>query len=205
MTASKRPRALGGARGWTRVSGQLAVALTALLSACIYDTDNRCGPNQVLESEFCVCAEGFKLMQTECVKVEVPPPPPPSGPGAVCDPTSNPCTDAIYATCQQALNGDRYCTSSGCKDTSECPETYRCITSGATSYCRRPYLGQNASCRSQADCAAYDANVCGTLLSKCLVKDCPTNPCDPDFTCFDPSMYTPGVPMLCVERAVLER
>lgn len=177
---------------------------SAALVACVYDDDDRCGANQVIDKGLCRCAQGTTLMQGQCMPIVVPPPPPEMGLGTPCDPATKPCTDATYNSCQTALNGDRYCTSAGCTDSAQCPEKYQCAMGASGSYCRRPYTGQLTPCASSADCAAFDAQACATLLSRCLVRDCPENACDPGFTCFDPATVGgAGLPRVCVDSSVL--
>jgi hypothetical protein len=45
----------------------MVVSLLAL--GCVLDSDDRCGPNQVIwgKDELCICAEGFAYMPTGCV------------------------------------------------------------------------------------------------------------------------------------------
>ncbi|MFT3924483.1 MAG: hypothetical protein QM778_18235 [Myxococcales bacterium] len=49
---------------WLRSA--LAVAWLGCASACLYDTNNRCGPHEVFKDDLCVCESGFVLNGNAC-------------------------------------------------------------------------------------------------------------------------------------------
>ena len=190
--------AAGRGRGWS-----LASALALLACGCVFDSDRDCGPNQVLQQDgLCRCAEGSSLLGNECVPQPVMPVIPEVGLGAACDELAKPCTDPLYPSCQTARNGDRYCTSTGCTSSTECPEGYFCNAGTSPSHCRRPYLGQGVRCETSAQCVGFDASGCATLLRTCAVVNCTETTCDPGYTCFDASILMAGLPKLCVHETV---
>jgi hypothetical protein len=178
----------------------LLPALVALLFACTYDPDDRCGPHQVLSSDplRCQCEEGFALTASGCVACgvhEVPGEggcvcesgyeraadattcePLPMSLGRDCDEKA-PCRDEPYDFCDVGDSGQGYCTSRGCATSSDCSGGYGCDTSVTPSICRRPPLGLGKSCSSAADCADGEATFCDTFEShQCLVQDCTLAP-----------------------------
>jgi hypothetical protein len=183
-----------------------AILFAAMAASCLYEEGDRCGPNMAVSKEFCVCAQGTTLVAGQCTVVETPPPPPSTGAGTPCDPAvATSCPDPLYPSCQTAINGEHYCTALGCTQSSDCPPNYQCQSNGATSFCRRPYSGQGATCTANETCSAFDASACATLIMKCVVPNCPNVPCDPDHTCFDASTLSPGAPKLCIETSILQR
>lgn len=182
------------------------LALVGLFGACIIDEGDTCSDGQTLTGGLCLCPAGATVVNNSCAN-----PPidagggmldaalqlPEGGLGASCEP-SRPCSDARYASCQQAPSGERYCTSAGCTSSGDCPSGYSCMTGSSPSYCRRPYVGQEQPCTSSSMCTG-DATFCSPLLSVCMVPGCSDGSCDPGFTCFKASMYSPGTPDVCVK------
>ncbi len=192
------------------------LALLALgWGGCLYDRDDRCGPNQRLDDGLCRCVRGANIVNNECVlpldagAMQAPE----AGPGAACDPESIACPEGQNSTCQRAPNGEHYCTASGCTDSRDCPDTFSCVPGPRGTYCRRPYTGQDAPCQAANDCAGFDANTCATLLMKCAVSACPLeggpvteglpNTCDEGFVCFETSTVSAGAPNICIAASVL--
>ena len=178
--------------------------LVALASACVFDTERTCGPNQVLQPDgLCRCVEGSSLIGNQCLVSPTVGPPPEAGLGAACDESTKPCTDPLYPSCQVALNGDRYCTATGCTSNSQCPTGYFCNAETTPSHCRRPFVGQGAPCVTEAQCVGFDASGCATLLRTCAVLNCTPTSCDPGYTCFDAAILMAGLPKLCVPSSVI--
>ena len=190
---------------------------------CVYDADERCGPNQSLyEDTRCVCAEGSAWNADGCVPCgeneqvtangceclagylrptadaacqEVPP-----GLGLACDDASAACTDSVYGHCQLVAGASGYCTSVGCTGSEQCEAGYACDTRAATPFCRRPPIGLGAPCETEGDCAGTEATWCDSFTSKrCVVQGCSiqAQDCFGDLQCCDRSQY--GVPApLCL-------
>ncbi len=196
----------------------LALGLLAAVSACVYDADDRCGPNQVkvdhgrcacaantvpaaegcdfcpehevAESGSCVCESGFERAEESgpCVLETI-------GLGDACDDDSA-CMKAPYTHCQ-ASPGGAYCTNLDCSG--ECEGGYACDTAASPPYCRRPPTGQGAACTSQDDCAGNEASYCEMLQGHiCLVQGCVIDgsDCYVGWTCCDLSAF--GFSTLCV-------
>jgi len=182
-----------------------------LVSACVYDADDRCDQNQTLwDGKRCVCVEGAALTESGCVMCGAneraagttceciegysrPAPgsacePKPAGLGDACDTASTPCTNASYSECHVVSGTTGYCTNTGCSATSGCSGGYACDTSSTPPFCRRPPLGQGAACDSAQDCAAYEATYCESFQThQCLVEHCSTSPdnCFSGYQCCD--------------------
>lgn len=200
-----------------RAASLLAIA-TALLGACVFDPDDRCGDNQVVfgDNLRCVCAPGYAPSDAGCVACgdnEVP-----SAAGCVCaegftraNPTAaceasgsigadcdeeTPCADSVYSYCE--LDGG-YCTTSGCESSADCDGGYACDTSSEPAVCRRPPVGLGNACSTDADCAGAEATYCDTFMTRqCLVQGCSVTPndCFEGYICCD---FAPFVPQpLCI-------
>lgn len=178
----------------------LAVSVSALLMACTFDADDRCGRHQSLsrDHERCVCDEGFAFTPSGCVACGAHEVAGDSGcvcesgyvrpaEGASCEPVpltlgeacdaNAPCSDADYDFCEPTSDGQGYCTSRGCTTSSDCSGGYACDTGVTPSVCRRPPLGLGKACSSEADCASGEATFCDTFQShQCLVQGCTLTP-----------------------------
>lgn len=207
--------------------GVWVLLCAAAAGACIYDGDDRCGPNMELsavescdcipgyvlegascvvcpeheieERGACVCAAGFQRPSAGAACVEPPPETPGAGLGARCS-DSQRCTDPAFDHCAEASNGDRYCTQSSCGSSDDCAAGYACSNAADGSYCQRSPLGLESPCATQADCAGTEATYCETLISQsCLVQGCSlsANDCFEGWECCDASAYGMPIP-LCV-------
>jgi hypothetical protein len=177
-----------------RLSGfvWLSVLATGLFPACLYDPNDRCGPNQVsVDNDRCECIDGFVPGLSGCVACgdhelesagscvcadgyarandAAACQPIPESLGTACDLESAPCAAGAYPLCHLTEAGIGYCTSS-CSDDADCDGGYKCHIDGAASYCRRPPLGYGDHCSADAECAAGEATFCETIQSQlCLV------------------------------------
>jgi hypothetical protein len=204
--------------------GWWPIVFSVVAVACIYDADDRCGPNMKLsEVDSCQCVAGFVLDGAACIPCPegelasmgscVCPPgfERPSagepcqeassvgGLGSACS-QAEPCESEEYAFCAQAGNGESYCTRAGCNASEECEDGYACEQAANASFCRRSPTGMSRPCEAAADCAGTEATYCETLISQsCLVQDCnlAVNDCFEGWECCDVSSY--GMPRpLCV-------
>lgn len=165
--------------------------LSVVLSACVYDGDNRCGPHQVLLSaDRCGCEEGFvpgtagcvacgnheQATNGQCLCVDgyarpeqgAACAPIPETLGVACDTETSPCPDGKYSLCHVTDGTSGYCTSA-CSDTTVCDGGYRCHDAGADGFCRRPPVGYLDDCDRDADCTG-EASFCETIRThQCLV------------------------------------
>ena len=194
----------------TRGCVAIMVLAVGLACACIVDDDARCSPKQFLDDGLCRCIEGTMQVGNGCVASVLDASmdadggaAPEGGLGATCS-AEAPCTSPAYPSCQVAPSGAHYCTSTGCTGASDCPSGHACVTTGATSYCRRPYTGQGIPCESTATCTG-DARFCSSFLRTCLVPDCTEGSCDPGYTCFAAGEFMPGTPNVCVKSEILSR
>ena len=197
---------------------------TVLSSACVYDSQARCGPGQVYNDEFteCLCGPGLVLTGTTCVPcgeheiagtngcvcetgyaragATSPCTLKPAALGSTCNTTTTPCTDLVYSYCAPA-GTDGYCTKSGCTSSAEC-DGYACDTTASPAYCRRPPVGAGQACTSAADCAGTEATYCDSYMAHaCLVEGCTVslNDCYEGTDCCDLSQF--GVPKpVCVAK-----
>jgi hypothetical protein len=201
-----------------RTAAWLALGLFA--SGCVLDSDDLCGPNQVIwgDDQRCVCAEGTAYTPTGCVAcganelgsaagcvcvegyarptpvdacLEIP-----AGIGDVCRGDAD-CGNP-YPHCQ--LGGaEGYCTSENCTGAADCTGGYGCNTGATPTYCQRPPTGAGKACTSPADCAGGDATFCDVFVTgTCLVQDCnlTSDDCFVGTECCDLSSF--GLPPLCV-------
>jgi hypothetical protein len=187
-----------------------AIAVCAL--ACGYDPSDRCSPNQVLDGEYCVCAPGYVITARgdgfsdckPCGVNEVA-----EGGRCVCAAGSHrsaadqpcsagsaglACADASACgadapVCFHPTAASGYCTTPGCATGAACPAGWTCESDASGSHCKRPPVGQGATCASSAQCAAYEATLCGApYLGQCLVEGCAVGApgaCSPGFNCCD--------------------
>jgi len=178
----------------SRISGVL-LGLTLLggASSCLYDSADRCDPNQrfdeptgicvctgntitgdhgctpcgenqVAMNDSCVCADGYEMAGGVCAIA-------PKGLGAACDPAGVACADATYSQCRVDKT-DGYCTNS-CSTTADCSSGYACDTAASPSTCKRPPIGQGMTCASDKDCAGGEALHCETISGHvCLQSAC---------------------------------
>jgi len=120
--------------------------------------------------------------------------------GAACSATA-PCQDVTFSYCYAATGDTGYCTTTGCTCVQDCPGQYYCDRTLTPSVCRRPPTGEGTPCAAPADCAAFEASYCETMVSKsCLVSGCSPalNNCDSTHLCCDFASY--GLPSLCVDK-----
>jgi hypothetical protein len=195
-----------------------ATLTSAMLGACLFDPDDRCGENQVVlgENLRCVCAEGYARTEAGCVACGEHEMVTPTG--CACEdgyvrPTANaacvpqgslgsecdddaPCNDPVYSYCEPEGG---YCTNTDCESSEDCQGGYACDTSADPAICRRPPTGLGVSCTSDADCADYDATFCDLVVARqCLVQGCTVEPndCFEGYTCCD---FKPFVPQpICI-------
>ena len=81
-----------------------------LIAGCIYDADDRCGPNQVLwdNDRLCVCAEGFTYTAKGCVEGL---PPDATGSGKACTSDAD-CAGQAASFCELVVS--RSCLVPNC-------------------------------------------------------------------------------------------
>ncbi len=172
----------------------LAWSTALLLPGCIVDRDSPCGPDQELnELGTCACVPGTEL-DSDRRRCE-PAPDVPAGLGESCEDMG--CGGTEFPHCQQSAVAD-YCTSEGCAASADCEGGYACNTSGETTFCERPPVGQGEPCASDADCADGEATFCETQFSNvCLVSDCEASGCFEGYTCCDLTSLGLGA-SLCV-------
>lgn len=226
MIASAFPDArVGVGRTHTSWGRRLATLLvsSAALAACIIDSGDPCGPNQVVtgeHNELCVCAPGAVLVEARCVPCgehEVPgaagcvcdtgyqraAPTDPctaatSSMGFACDAGSAPCADPAYPRCEAVHGTAGYCTKEGCTTDAECGGGYTCSSAQSPSFCEKlAPTGEGEACAAAADCAGKEASLCDTFMTQtCLVQNCTTTPdsCSKGRLCCP----IPGFVNLCV-------
>lgn len=204
------------------------VVLGLLASGCVLDSDDLCGPNQVIwgDDERCVCAEGLAYTAEGCVACgenELPSPAgclctqgfARSGPGAPCQvialgmgsacTSDDNCSDPAFPHCQIDPGSSGYCTSTGCTSDAACPSGALCTTGASPTYCRKP-RDAGKPCTMPADCADGDATFCDTFVSQsCLVQNCDlvANNCFTGSECCDVSAF--GLPNLCVAEGACQQ
>jgi hypothetical protein len=120
------------------------------------------------------------------------------GLGTPCN-AAQPCKDDVFAECHES-GGKQLCTLTQCEDHSECGEGY-CDLDAKPTFCRPLPTGQGKACKSDKDCAGFEASYCtvkrpGAPL--CVVTDCTPMSCTPGYSCLDLSQFTPGLPKACV-------
>jgi len=162
-----------------------------IASACVYDSGDRCGPNQIsISNDRCACEDGFvpgtngcvpcgdneRSSNGACVCVDgfarasaaTACEPIPNELGADCDTEDNPCPDGAHPLCRVTDGTSGYCTSA-CSTSAECDGGYKCQEDAEGGFCRRPPLGFGESCDSDEDCSG-EATACEAIQSHlCLV------------------------------------
>ncbi len=187
------------------------------IAACEYDASDRCGPHQVeITNDRCACVEGYvpgargcvpcddneQERSGECVCVDgyarAAPAAAcealPGGLGTECD-DAKPCRSQDFPECHVTETQGGYCTTTGCKTSTDCEGGYMCMKDGASSYCRRPPVGYGQKCKSQDDCAAGDATFCEMLQSHVCIVPCSANNttvCFEGEQCCDFSQFNAG-------------
>jgi len=225
---SAKPSVRGEPAAWVmRGRGPvLPVLLGVLASSCVFDSGDRCGPNQRYfeEGDNCVCDDGWVVaadgdgcvacgehqvaMGGECVCEDGYTPggdgsctQAPEGLGASCEPGGEVSCAGDYDHCATGADGSGYCTLQGCSDDGDCDSGYAC-EQGSPRYCSRPPTGQGQSCASDDDCADYEASFCESLVTMmCAVEGCKAlgGACHGGFTCCDFSSVAPTLDFsLCV-------
>jgi len=195
---------------------------------CVIDSDDLCGPNQVIwgDDQRCICAPGTAYTPTGCVPCGANEVASPSGcicsegyvrpaPGEACIDipvgigtpcvTDTECLNPAFAHCQSSAVGG-YCTSAGCSSSIDCSGGYICDTTGSPPFCKRPPVGAGKPCTSPADCAGTEALLCDMFVTQtCLVQDCnlAVDDCFPGSECCDVSAF--GLPNLCVAEGACQQ
>jgi hypothetical protein len=202
-----------------------ALALLALLSACYVDPDQRCGDHQEYDGMRCICADGYGLVGTECLKcgkheegslsgcacsegylrlTAEGPCEEAGGLGTECAKDAD-CLDARYPHCRAADDGG-YCTKLDCETSDDCDTSvdYACNTREDPSFCERPPAGLGTMCTDTADCDGFAADFCESIVSKvCLPGGCKENAeqCHGDWVCCDITVLGNSI---CIPPAELE-
>jgi hypothetical protein len=179
--------------------GSLAVLAFA---SCVYDSNNRCGPHQVLKtdpSEQCVCDEHSVGTADGCV---------PCGTNEVVGATGcecaagfgkssldEPCTLGAIADAgspnDQGDAGTPAAQAVACTSDADCTGA-ACDSKVTPSVCRTPPVGLGKTCSTSSDCAGTEATFCDTVVTKaCAVEGCSLAPdnCFPGYVCCDLSKY----------------
>jgi hypothetical protein len=190
---------------------------------CVLDSDDLCGPGQVIwgDDQRCICGEGLAYTAEGCVPCGAnetastaagcvcnagyarPAPAQacaviPDGIGDACD-SNTECLNSAYSHCQLGGVGGGYCTTTGCTGPADCTGGFVCETSASPTYCKRPPFGAGRPCTAPADCADTEATFCDTIVSQsCLVQNCTVTPND----CFAGMECCPiaGLPNLCIPQ-----
>lgn len=182
----------------------MSALLGLIPTACVYDPDDRCGPDKTsIDNDRCVCDEGLVPSDDGCVPCgENEEPnvvgecvcvdgyartaatdlcePIPMTLGADCDTDDAPCEEP-FSLCHVTEGTAGYCTEA-CSSDADCDGGYRCHLEGGSGYCRRRPLGYGESCQSDDDCAGGEATYCEVIrTNQCLV------PCEAGKTdvCFE--------------------
>lgn len=197
------------------VSWILTLMSTACVSACVYDSSDRCDADQRYDppSGLCVitCDEAANRIPGErgcvacgeheqaehgvcnCVQGYRRP-----GAGAACAAVpealgaaclkDQDCVDGSFGSCHLLDDGTGYCTSEGCTQSSDCSAGYGCNSKASPAFCQRPPRGAGASCSSDVDCAGTEATFCESFQSRaCFVEGCSltVDDCFPGQECCD--------------------
>jgi hypothetical protein len=195
---------------------KLSILVLVMVGGCVYDANNRCGPNMAYDTtlEACLCADNAivdGLGCTACAADEVVIAgacgcapgsaknadsvcAPIAGLGDACESAAD-CTNPAYAYCASGVVGST-CTST-CTDDTGCGDAYTCATWEPQPYCRE-FVGLGMSCASSADCAGTDATFCDTYQTHtCGVAGCSLDngACPRGTMCCDFSQY--GLGTLC--------
>lgn len=184
--------------------------------ACVYDSDEPCGPRQqLISADRCACEAGYVPGESgcvpcgaderesggECVCVEgfarradgAACEPIPAELGVACDVESAPCPAGKYPLCRVTDGTAGYCTND-CDDAGDCDGGYACQRDGADSFCRRPPVGHGLSCQSDEDCAGGEATYCETFQSHLCLVPCSagnTEGCFGGEVCCDFTLFEP--------------
>jgi hypothetical protein len=176
------------------------------LASCVYDSNNRCGPHQVLrfsDVESCVCDEhsvGTANGCVPCATNEI------VGPtGCECAPgygkagSGEPCTLGVTADAgapnDQGDPDTPVDSAEACTSNSDCTGGDACDLKVSPSVCRKPPLGLGKACSTSSDCAGTEATFCDAVVTKaCTVEGCSLAPdnCFPGYVCCDLSKF--GIP-----------
>ena len=201
-----------------------SIAGTSLASACLVDSDRRCGEHQEYDGKRCICADGYGLVDNACVKCGKHEEGSLSGCacsegylrkgadgrceeldelGTACASDAD-CVDPTFGHCAD-LGADAYCTSTGCEDSEACDTAidYACNTRESPSFCERPPEGLGTSCSSSDECSGFAAGFCEALSSHvCLVGECKRDPtlCHGDWVCCDIALLSSSI---CVPQSEL--
>jgi hypothetical protein len=188
-----------------------------MVSACVYNPHDRCGPNEVMiEADRCTCIDGYVPGPAGCVPcptnshdsagacvcddgfaaagdgtcMELPP-----ALGADCDTKSAPCASAEFPECHVTSGTTGYCTSTGCSTSDDCSGGYACHMAGGTSFCRRPPVGLGDPCKTSDDCTGKEAAQCETLQAHSCVVPCTLggDECFDGSVCCDFSAFGDGL------------
>jgi len=221
------PTVLETTRWRSRSAAGLFALLSALPSACVFDSSKQCGPHEIMygnnlrcvcdatsaptatgcspcgEHELpgatgCVCQAGYSRPSAAAACIETP-----MGIGIACD-ASTPCPDPAFSHCQSVGGGSGYCTTTDCTGPQDCTAGYACDMTGSASYCRRPPLGAGMTCTSDADCAGTEATACDSVMSHtCLVQGCSlvSDDCFSGTACCDLSKFGAPQPLCLPEGA----
>jgi hypothetical protein len=171
------------------------------LGSCIYDSDSRCGPNQVVRiggfGEECACDEHSAATPDGCAPCgthEVP-----GATGCECEegyarpgPTE-PCAEVETTTPASGGEG-----GAGTNDNAGAPssdgQAGATAGGGATSLPE----GLGKACTGPADCAGTEATFCDMVVTQaCTVEGCSLDPndCPPGYSCCDLSAF--GFSTIC--------
>jgi hypothetical protein len=181
------------------------------LASCVYDSNKRCGPHQVLQAtgeEVCVCDEHSATTATGCV---------PCGTnevvgttGCQCAPgfgksgPTEPCTLGVDAGSSNSQpDADSTAQQGACTTDEDCTGGAACDLKVSPSVCRTPPVGLGKTCAAASDCAGTEATYCDSFVTKsCQVEGCSLAPdnCFSGYICCDLSKY--GVAkLICVAGA----
>jgi hypothetical protein len=185
-----RPLAHGHALACGRLI-RLMTATVIAIAGCVYDSDERCGDERVLDGGACVCRTGTVSIDGSCIKQVAAP----NGLGDACS-TAMECTSDEFSKCQIARDDTGYCTKTNCEIDRDCGGDYYCSKAASPTFCKRMPTGQGAPCTSDDDCKEFDASYCAIVGGKCAVANCTADTdCAPGFKCQDYSAF--GLPKLC--------
>ena len=176
--------------------GLVVLTATSLAVACLYDADDRCGPNQKLGAlGTCACADGLVLQGQDCVPCgkheeweagvcvcadgytrsnETGSACVLGGAGTACDATADDsgCKDSAFPLCRVPVSGPSYCSVT-CASDDDCPRGFVCDTESTPASCKSSPVGQGDHCESAEDCAGKEASYCESTISHaCLVSGC---------------------------------
>lgn len=138
-----------------------------------------CGEHEESSGGKCICASGYTRVSdtAPCEPIVG------SALGESCS-SGAPCVGE-YAYCATS-EAAPYCTRT-CAKAEDCPASWRCVASGAQSFCKTPPTGLGEECTSAADCAGKEASYCSSSARACLVNNCVQRPseCPSGSVCCD--------------------